>query len=103
MRQLLLGGLVVVLLGGSACAPCSQGRGFEVSLARDTGGQTSALAAAKWFAVHGGVWSDLPTSGWRVTGESSQGVNVQSGTVTVQAIQGADGTWFVVSGTDTAC
>ena len=101
--RLLLGALVVVLAGTAACSPCSHGRGFSVSLAKDSGGETSPIAAAEWFAVHGGVWSDIPTTGWHVTGSLGPTTNVQSGPMTVQAVQGTDGTWQVVSGSDPVC
>ncbi|MGA8015156.1 MAG: hypothetical protein WCB85_04480 [Candidatus Dormiibacterota bacterium] len=116
-RRLALAGLALVLLGTSACgvpvaapAPasasspsCSQERGFSVSLAVDTGGQASPLAAAQWFAVHGGVWSNVPRTGWRVVGHDSQGTVVQSGSMKLRVFQGSDGTWFVVSGSEPSC
>ena len=102
-HRLLLGGLVVVLAGTAACSPCSHGRGFSLSLAKDSGGETSPIAAAEWFAVHGGVWSDIPTTGWHVTGSPGPTTNVQSGPMTLHAVQGTDGTWQVVGGSDPVC
>ena len=102
-RRLLFCGLAMAVLGETACAPCNHGEGFELSLARDTGGQASPIASAEWFARHGGVWSDAPSTGWRVVGRGSRGVDVQSGPMTLQAWQGPDGSWFVVSGSDAAC
>jgi hypothetical protein len=102
-RHLFLGALAVVLAGTAACSPCSQGRGFSISLANDTGGESSPVTAAEWFAVHGGVWSDIPTTGWHTIGSPEPTTSVQSGSMTLQVVQGADGTWQVVSGSDQAC
>ena len=115
--RVLLCELLVILVGTSACGaqvgtktspsgsstPCSQSRAFSLSLADDTGGEISPVAAAQWFAAHGGVWSDLPASGWSVTGSSGSSKSVQSGSFTLEVWQGADGTWQVAGGTDAAC
>src|ERR1019366_2009735 len=104
-RRLVLGGLAVILIGTAACgvSPCSGGRGFSVSLAMDSGGESSPITAAEWFAVHGGVWSDIPPTGWHVIGSPGPATDVRSGSMTLQVLQGTDGTWQVASGTDTAC
>jgi hypothetical protein len=115
--RLILHGSAVILVGMSACGaqvgttsspsasltPCSQDQAFSLSLAKDTGGETSPIAAAQWFAAHGGVWSDIPTTGWSVTGSAGSSTSVQSGSFTLEVLQGPDGTWQVASGTDAAC
>jgi hypothetical protein len=85
--RLLLGALVVVLAGTAACSPCSHGRGFSVSLVKDSGGETSPI----------------PTTGWHVIGSPGPTTNVQSGSMTLQVVQGTDGTWQVVSGSEPVC
>ncbi len=82
----------------NAPASCSHSTGFALSLARDAGGQPTALKAAVWFAAHGGE-QDLPLKGWRAVGRDSAGVTLRAGTSTVHAIQVSDGTWMVDSGT----
>lgn len=113
----LLCGAVVILVGMSACGaqfgtttspsasatPCTQHRAFSLSLAKDTGGESSPIAAAQWFAAHGGVWSDLPATGWTVTGNVGSPTSVQSGSFSLEVLQGPDDTWQVASGTDAAC
>jgi len=101
IRPLFLGGLVVVLMGTTACGAC--GQGFSISLPKASGGETSPIAAAEWFAVHGGVWSVVPTTGWHVTRSSGGDTDVKSGGMTLQVMQGTDGTWQVVSGSEPAC
>ena len=113
----LLCGSALILIGISACGaevantsspsasstPCSQHRAFSLSLVKDTGGETSPIAAAQWFATHGGVWSDIPTTGWSVTGSLGLSTSVQSGSFTLEVLHGPDGTWQVASGTDATC
>lgn len=82
----------------SAHTHCKHASGFQLSLASDTGGQPTPVAAATWFAAHGGVVS-LPTKGWRVVDRNKDGVTLRAGSSTVLAIQGSDGTWQVGSGT----
>jgi hypothetical protein len=77
---------------------CAQRTAFELSLVSDRGGQPTPLAAATWFADHGGV-GGIPRSGWRVTGQNHDGATVTSGRTSVHAIRGSDGTWQVDSGT----
>ncbi len=84
-------------------SPCSHSRGFSISLTRDTGGEASPIAAAEWFAVHGAVWSDIPTTGWRVIRIVGPAADVQSGSMTLQAARGPDGTWQVLSGSAPLC
>jgi hypothetical protein len=81
----------------------SVGQGFALSLANGRGGETSPITAAEWFAVHGGVWSDVPTTGWHVVGSPGLTTDVESGSVTLQVLQGSDCTWQVVSGSEPAC
>ncbi len=85
-----------------SASPCAR-RGFQLSLARDTGGQASPIAAAGWFAVHGGVWTDIPATGWRVVHATASGTSVQSGTILLETVRGPDGTWQVDGGTDQSC
>ena len=70
---------------------------------KDTGGEVSPIAAAQWFATHGGVWSDIPTTGWSVIDSSQSSTSVQSGSFTLDVWQGPDGTWQVASGKDATC
>ena len=100
-RRLFLGAFAVILVGTAACAPC--GQAFALSLAKDSGGETSPITAAEWFAVHGGVWSDVPTTGWHVVGSPGPTTDVRSGSITLQVLQGPDGTWQVESGSEPAC
>jgi len=80
--------------GGQGCA---QGRGFSLSLARDTGGEHTPVAAATWFARHGEVgW--LPRRGWHVVAHSQDGATVRAEGATVHVVQGSDGTWLVTGG-----
>jgi hypothetical protein len=115
--RLLLCGSAAILVGITACgaevgttsSPSesstlgSQHRAFSLSLVKDTGGETSPIAAAQWFAAHGGVWSDIPTTGWSVTGSAGTSTSVQSGSFTLEVLHGPDGTWQVASGTDATC
>lgn len=73
--------------------------GFELSLVSDRGGQATPLAAAQWFAAHGGVRA-VPVSGWRVTDISPGGATVRAGRSMVHVVQGSDRTWQVDSGRD---
>ena len=77
---------------------CSHASGFDLSLASDTGGQATPVAAAAWFAAHGGVPA-LPRHGWRVVGRDAEGANVRSGSSSVHVVQGSDATWLVDGGT----
>ena len=72
-------------------------RGFSLSLVSDRGGQPTPVAAAVWFAAHGGV-GDVPRSGWHEEGPDETGVVLRSGLATVHVIQGSDRTWQVDSG-----
>ena len=85
-----------------SASPCVH-RSFQLSLARDTGGQASPVAAAEWFALHGGVWTDIPATGWRAVHATASGTSVQSGSIVLETVQGPDGTWQVESGTDRSC
>ena len=73
-------------------------QGFALSLASDTGGQPTPVAAADWFADHGGV-GGVPGSGWHEDGRDDAGVTLRSGGATLHAVQGPDGTWQIDSGT----
>jgi hypothetical protein len=115
--RLLLCGSAVILVGMTACGAqvgttsspsasstaCPQHRSFSLSLAKDTGGETSPIAAAEWFAAHGEVWSDIPTTGWSVSGSAGSSTSVESGSFALEVLHGPDGTWQVASGTDAAC
>lgn len=78
-------------------AGCAQGGAFALSLVSDRGGQATPTAAVAWFATHGGV-SDIPVHGWRVVASDTAGATLRSGSVTVHALMGPDGTWQVDSG-----
>jgi hypothetical protein len=82
---------------GAAAQPCAKSSGFELSLASDRGGQPGPVAAAVWFAQHGGV-ADVPVHGWRVTSRSAHAAVVTSGSLVLHAQQGSDGTWQIDSG-----
>ena len=81
----------------AAAQPCAKGSGFELSLASDRGGQPGPVAAALWFARHGGV-ADVPAHSWRVTSRSAHAAVVTSGSLVLHAQQGSDGTWQIDSG-----
>lgn len=89
MTTLLAAGLTT-----TSCSTCSD---FALSAVSDTGGQSSPVAAAKWFAVHGGV-ADVPRAGWQETGRDQNGATVKSGGQTLHTMQGPDGTWQVDAG-----
>jgi hypothetical protein len=72
--------------------------GFSLSLVSDRGGQSSPVAAAGWFAGHGGV-AGVPDSGWHTDGQDESGILVRSGDLALHVVQGPDGTWQVDSGT----
>ena len=82
----------------SAQARCTHGVGFELSLASDTGGQATPVAAATWFAAHGGVQA-LPETGWHAIDWNKDGVTLRAGSSSLHVVQGSDGTWQVDSGT----
>jgi hypothetical protein len=110
-------GLIAMLVGLAACgapagtatrpsassSPCAHAHVFSFSLAHDTGGQASPVAAAQWFTTHGSLWPDLPTTGWSVVGSSGSSTSVRSGSFTLDVVRGSDGTWQVDGGTDAAC
>jgi len=79
-------------------ATCPRGTGFDLSLASDTGGRPTPLAAATWFAEHDGNAAPLPTDGWVVRHQGEGSATVTSGSWTLEVIQGSDATWQVVSG-----
>jgi len=85
---------VAQVAAGSSCASRS---GFELSLVSDRGGQPAPVAAALWFARHGGV-PGIPAAGWRQVSRHGGGATVESGPVTLHVIQGPDRTWLVDSG-----
>jgi hypothetical protein len=115
------GGILACLLAASACgsssaqpaaAPrvpavpatataarpaCANGSAFALSLVSDRGGQPTPVAAAAWFARHGGVVG-VPARGWREVGRHGRGATVQSGPLVLHVVQGPDRTWQVDSG-----
>lgn len=97
MAVRLAGAMVcaATVLAAAACGGHCQA--FSLSLASDRGGQASPVAAAAWFAGHGGV-GGLPRSGWREDGRDAAGTVVRSGGASVHAVQGSDGTWQVSDG-----
>jgi hypothetical protein len=102
-RCVFLEAFALVLVGTAACSPCSTNRDFSISLAKDSGGESSPVTAADWFAVYGGVWSDIPTTGWHLIGSPGSTTDVRSGSMTLQVLRGTDGTWQVESGSAPAC
>jgi hypothetical protein len=90
-------GPVTYLRVGTAIGHCAKGTGFAMSLAPDRHGQRTPVAAAVWFAGHGGV-AGIPHSGWRVTSQNGAAATVESGSVTLHVVQGPDKTWQVDSG-----
>jgi hypothetical protein len=95
------------LLAATACGPivaraarmsCASKTGFALSLASARGGQPNPVAAAHWFARHGGV-PGIPAGGWHQTSRAGGGATVASGPVTLHVVQGSDRTWQVDSGT----
>jgi len=81
----------------TARSACASGSAFSLSLASGLGGQPTPVAAAAWFARHGGV-AIIPAQGWREVGRHGDGATVRSGPVTLHVIQGPDRTWQVDSG-----
>jgi hypothetical protein len=76
---------------------CANGSAFALSLVSDRGGQPTPVAAAVWFAQHGGV-AGVPARGWLEVGRHGRGATVQSGPVVLHVVQGPDRTWQVDSG-----
>lgn len=95
--------VLVIAAGCAVGAPqggaerCTRGPGFELSLVSDTGGQASPVAAATWFASHGGV-DGMPSEGWQITGRSYGEATLAAARSRVHAVRGPDGTWQVDSG-----
>ena len=81
----------------TARSACASGSAFALSLVSDRGGQPAPVAAAAWFARHGGL-TGIPAQGWRQISRSGSSVTVESGAVTLHVIQGPDRTWQVDSG-----
>jgi hypothetical protein len=81
----------------AAASSCANRSGFALSLVSDRGGEPTPVAAAAWFAGHGGV-TGIPAQGWRQVSRGGSGATVESGTVTLHVIQGPDRTWQVDSG-----
>ena len=73
------------------------GENFELSLVSDHGGQATPVAAARWFAVHGGVHG-IPMRGWTLVGVNAGGASLAAGNVTLHATRGVDRTWQVDGG-----
>lgn len=70
---------------------------FELSLTTDRGGEPTAVAAARWFAVHGGI-GEIPKHGWKIVASNARTASLRSGTAKLHAIRGVDGTWQVDAG-----
>jgi hypothetical protein len=62
----------------TARSACASGSAFALSLVSDRGGQPTPVAAAAWFARHGGV-AGVPDRGWREAGRHGRGATVRSG------------------------
>jgi len=118
MRHVASGGLLLCLLAAAGCgsraaaahaavpsaaavpaarSSCATGSAFELSLASSRGGQPTPVAAAAWFARHGGV-PGVPDAGWQVVSRAARDATLRSGPVTLHAIRGPDRTWQVDSG-----
>ena len=76
---------------------CASGPAFALSLVSARAGQPAPVAAAAWFARHGGV-AGVPARGWRQASRHGRDATVRSGPVTLHAVQGPDRTWQVDSG-----
>jgi hypothetical protein len=76
---------------------CASGSAFALSLVSGRGGQPTPVAAAAWFARHGGV-AGIPARGWRQASRQGRDATVRSGPVTLHAVQGPDRKWQVDSG-----
>jgi hypothetical protein len=76
-----------------ADGPCST---VALDLSVDPAGQASPIAAAQWFAQHGGV-GGYPSEGWRVIYKSADHAQVQAANADADVVRGADGTWRVDS------
>jgi hypothetical protein len=85
---------ITALSPGTSASSCAS---FSLSLASNTGGQPSPLAAAEWFAQHGQV-AGTPANGWHVVSQGTAEARVQSGAFELQVIEGPDQTWQVISG-----
>jgi hypothetical protein len=90
-------GPAVPVTAATARPACANGSAFVLSLASDRGDQPTPVAAAAWFARHGGV-AGVPARGWREVGRHGRGATVQSGPVVLHVVQGPDRTWQVDSG-----
>jgi len=80
----------------ASCAT-GKGAGFALSLAKNTGGEPTAVGAAERFIRTGGIWSS-PQHGWRVTSKDEAGVTLMAAASSVHAVRLADATWAVDSG-----
>ncbi len=92
--------VVLTLTGCSAVAGAGRCHnvGFALSLARDTGGRPSPLAAVRWFTRHGTVAGSFPGDGWHVVARTPHAATVRSGAFVMEVAQGRDGTWQVDEG-----
>jgi len=89
---------VLTACSQAAATSCSES---EQQLAQATGGSPDAINAATAY-VKQNPTADLPKSGWKIARVQASGMSVsvlQSGASQLYAIQGADGTWQVASGT----
>jgi hypothetical protein len=80
-----------------ACEGSSSGAGFAVSLAIDSGGEPTAVEAARKFIRTGGIWTS-PQDGWRVESEDDNGATLVAEASSLHAIRLKDATWAVDSG-----
>jgi hypothetical protein len=108
MRSVLHGCMVALLAAACSATSAPPGArqqivssvscsGFALSLVLGLGGQPTPVAAAQWFAAHGGM-TEVPRSGWYVSGHDSNGASVRSGSTTLHTVQGGDAKWLVDSG-----
>lgn len=75
---------------------------FELSLVAGLKGAADPVAAARWFVRHGGVRGfGTASTVWKLADPglaASGGAEVVAGTVSLHAVQFADGTWAIDSG-----
>ena len=91
LASLVLGGCVFP----TSTTSCSS---FSLSLASNTGGQPTPLAAAVTFRAHDPAAQGYPGTGWHETTRDGGSATLRSGSATLHTVQGSDGTWQVDSG-----
>jgi len=78
---------------------CASGRGFALSLARDTGGAPTPERAAEELAASGSQAGVTPApNGWTVTARDANGATLVAGRVELHTLRLRDHTWAIDSG-----